>query len=143
MQGIYGNIYQAARKAAGLTQEQAAERLNVSVRSLADYETDKTIPKDDIVCAMIEVYEAKRLGYQHLKTTQVGKMCLPDLDATDLAKSVLRLQKEIGDVDSLNGDIVEIACDGAVGTDEQPRWKSITKEIYEMAGAALAVIFSG
>lgn len=137
-----GNIYKIARKTAGLTQEQAAERLNVSVRSLADYETGKTVPKDDIVCAMVEVYGTKWLGYMHLKATQVGEKYLPELILTDLAKSVLKLQKEIGDVDSLNGDIVEIACDGVVDPGEQPKWKFITKEIDEMAGAALAVIFS-
>lgn len=39
MQADCRNIYQAARKVAGLTQEKAAEMIGISVRSLADYET--------------------------------------------------------------------------------------------------------
>ena len=39
MQNGSSNIYQTARKAAGLTQEAAAERLALSVESLRAYET--------------------------------------------------------------------------------------------------------
>ena len=48
MQDISTNIYQSARKLAGLTRERAAELLNVSVRSLADYEAEARIPPNDI-----------------------------------------------------------------------------------------------
>ncbi|NSW92860.1 MAG: helix-turn-helix transcriptional regulator, partial [Firmicutes bacterium] len=77
MQRTCGNIYQTARKVAGLTQEQAAERLNVSVRSLADYEIGKTVPKDDIVCAMMRSYGTRWLGYQHLHQGNIrdGRSC--------------------------------------------------------------------
>ncbi|WP_199873097.1 helix-turn-helix domain-containing protein [Inediibacterium massiliense] len=36
------------RKNAGFTQEHAAELINVSIRSVDDYEAGKTIPKDDV-----------------------------------------------------------------------------------------------
>lgn len=137
------NIYQIARNNAGMTQEQAAEMLHVSVRSLADYEGGRTIPGDDIVCGMIETYKTEWLGYEHLKqSTEVGKYFLPDIDFTDLAKSVLRLQKEVADVIQVNSDMVEVACDGIVDKHEREKWQIITKEINEMAGAALAVVFS-
>ena len=44
-----GNIYQTARKAAGLTQEAAAERLAVSDTSIRAYESGERLPGDDIV----------------------------------------------------------------------------------------------
>jgi len=143
MRSCCGNVYQVARKSAGLTQDNAAELLHISVRSLGAYENGETIPPDDVVCNMIEVYQARYLGYMHLKqSTEVGRRFLPDLDISDLAKSVLRLQKEVGDLKHINSDMIEIACDGAVEESEKDRWKSITKEINEMAGAALAVSFS-
>ena len=44
MSGECRNIYKAARRAAGFTQERASELLGVSVRSLADYETGQRLP---------------------------------------------------------------------------------------------------
>lgn len=143
MRRYCGNIYQNARKNANLTQEQAAERIPISIRSLVDYETGKTIPNDEIVCRMIEVYGVEWLGYQHLKQSNlVGERYLPDIEFSDLAKSVLRLQKEVGDLDTVSRDMIDIACDGKVCSHEEPRWRNIKKEVYEMAGAAFAVIFS-
>lgn len=139
----YRNIYQLARKNTNLTQEKAAEVIGCSVRSVADYESGRTVPADDIVCRMIEIYNAGWLGYRHLKeSTEIGRKYLPELDLSDLPKSVLRLQKEIGDMNRINSDMIEIACDGVVDKHEEPRWQNVTKEILEMAGAALAVVFS-
>jgi len=136
------NIYKIARQSAGMTQEQAAEMLHVSVRSLADYEGNRTIPGDDIVCGMIETYETEWLGYEHLKcNTKVGQMYLPDIDFTDLAKSVLRLQKEVADVDEINPRMVEVACDGVVHEHEEETWAQVTKEVMEMVSAGLGVVF--
>lgn len=56
MKRCCGNIYKNARRAAGLTQEQAAEQLYISVRSLAEYEAGRTTPPDDVACRMIDVY---------------------------------------------------------------------------------------
>lgn len=38
------NIYQAAREAAGMTQERAAELIGLSVESIRSYETEKKNP---------------------------------------------------------------------------------------------------
>lgn len=137
------NIYKIARKKAGLTREEAAELLHISVRSLADYEAGVTIPKDDIVCEMIEIYDAPWLGYQHLRySSEVGKRYLPDITLTDLARAVLRFQKEVRDIDSIDKDMIDIACDGEINDDELDRWQQVRKEIDEMAGAALAIMFT-
>lgn len=44
MQNDCTNIYQNARKVAGLTQERAAELLGLSPRSLTDYEGGLRLP---------------------------------------------------------------------------------------------------
>lgn len=139
MQGRCGNIYKAARKAAGMTQEQAAELLHISVRSLAEYEAGRTIPPDDVVCRMIEVYKADWLAYKHLKQTEIGNRYLPNIDSTDLAKSVLRLQKEVRDFQVISNEIIDIACQGMIK--EHDKWRSIVEKINGMVGAALSVVF--
>ena len=63
----YRNIYQTARKAAGLTQEAAAEQLAVSVESLRAYETGHRVPPNDVVERMVVCYDKQYLAYQHLK----------------------------------------------------------------------------
>ena len=134
------NIYATARVSAGLSQEQAAALLNVSVRSLADYESGKTVPPDDVVCAMIEHYRSLMLAYHHLKcSTEVGRRYLPEIHESNLAQLVLRLHKEVDDLKLINADMFEIACDGQIEEKESSRWNSVKKEVREIAGAALAL----
>lgn len=143
MKGMCRNIYQAARLNAGFTQLMAAEHLSVSVRSLADYETNRTIPPEDIVCAMVKLYSAKWLVYMHIKqNTLLGRLFLPEVEFSDVAKSVLRLQKEMHDLSKINNSMIEIACDGIVDKQEEQRWDRITKEVDDVAGAAMALVFS-
>ena len=143
MKGRCENIYKIARSYTDLTQEKASELLHISPRSLSDYEANKTIPGDDIVCMMVEAYGTAWLAYEHLKrSTVVGQKYLPSIDFSDLPKSVLRLQKEVRDVEYVNNDMVDIACDGIVEEHENDKWNQVVKEINEMAGAALAVVFS-
>lgn len=52
------NIYQTARIGAGLTQEAAAEQINVSPRSIQKYESGEQSPPPDIVGRMVEAYAA-------------------------------------------------------------------------------------
>jgi len=137
------NIYKSARRNAGMTQEQAAEQLYISVRSLAEYEAGRTIPPDDVVCRMVEVYKAKHLAYLHLKqSTEVGRRFLPELHILDLPRSVLKLQKEVKDVTDINHHMVDVACDGMVEEHEHGIWQSIEKELMEMIGAGLSVVFA-
>ncbi len=143
MKTCCGNIYQIARKTRGYTQEEAAELLHISTRSISDYEVGKTIPPDDIVCGMIELYKCKWLGYKHLQTSNlVGQKYLPEISVTDLPKSVLRLQKEVGDLRHIHDDMIDIACDGVVDHTEKERWRLVTKAIDEVVGAALSVLFT-
>lgn len=142
MNGRYRSIYQLARNNAGLTQEQAAELLHISVRSLADYESGVTVPNGDIVHDMVDIYGAKWLGYEHLRlSTKVGQRCLPEINITDLAQSVLSLQKESTDVENVKPCMIKIASNGRVDDHEVQRWEEVTKEILEMAGAALSVVY--
>lgn len=139
----YRSIYQLARNNAKLTQEQAAELLHISVRSLADYESGATTPNGDIVNDMVDIYDANWLGYEHLRqSSKVGQRCLPAINITDLAQSVLSLQKESIDVENIKPCMIKIASNGRVDDHEVERWEEVTKEILEMAGAALSVVYT-
>jgi transcriptional regulator with XRE-family HTH domain len=129
------NIYQNARRFAGFTQEQASELLFISTRSLAEYEAGRTVPPDDTVCRMIEVYKTEWLGYAYLKqSSEVGRKLLPEIEFTDLPRSVLKLQKEVYDINQFGPEMITMACSGTVS-------EIITKAVMEMVGAGLGVIF--
>ncbi|MDR7856338.1 helix-turn-helix transcriptional regulator [Tissierella sp.] len=137
------NIYQIARNVAGLTQLEASQKLSVSVRALGNYESGITVPHGDVVADMTEVYGTRWLGYEHLRqSTNLGMEILPPISIDDIAKSVLVLQKESSDVEDVKNCMVKIACDGMIEDHETHRWDQVTKEVRELAGAALSVVFS-
>lgn len=143
MQEICRNIYQLGRNHACLTQLEAAGLLNVSIRSLIDYEKGRTVPHGDIVDKMVGVYKTEWLGYEHLRqSTKLGRSILPEINITDIAKSVLVLQKESLDVEDIKSSMIAIACDGKVDKLEEDRWDEVTKKVFGMAGAALSVVYS-
>jgi len=136
------NVYGICRHFAGLTQEEAVDKLHISVRSLADYESGRSVPSDELVCAMIEVYESPELLWVHLKHhTQYGPH-LPNISLDELPTAVLKLQKETTHLINVQPDMVEIACDGVIGADESPMWGKVKSELRDLAGAALAVLFT-
>ncbi len=73
------SYYKTCRETAGIKQEDAAEYLNVSCRSLSDYENGKARVPDDIVDKMSELYRSPLLAWWHLKNNSVLGKYLPDV----------------------------------------------------------------
>jgi len=139
----YRNIYQIARESTGLTQEKAAELIDVSVESIRAYETDRRIPPDKTVIKMIEIYNCQYLAYQHLKTSaEVGQKYMPNIELRDLPSAILRLQKEVTDFIKCRDELVDICCDGIIDAEERPRYDAILKELDQIVEAIMAVKFA-
>lgn len=136
------NIYQNAREKKGVTQEKAAELIEISVESIRAYEGGRRIPPDDIVLRMSDVYGVPYLAYQHLKTAAVGRQLLPDIQLKGLSEAALSAIKELDDCMRCREDLIDIACDGKVTPDEMPRYQQIVKEFEESAGAGMALKFA-
>jgi transcriptional regulator with XRE-family HTH domain len=78
MQATGGNIYQICRKQAEITQESAAEMLYIDVKTLSNYENEKSPVPDEVVARMAEIYGIYSLPFYHLKYySPLGKF-LPD-----------------------------------------------------------------
>lgn len=137
------NIYQRAREAAGLTQERAAELIDVSVESIRAYEGDRRIPPDMVAMSMVEVYGTQHLAYQHLKNSaEVARRYLPDIsEKTDIPSMILRLHKEVNDFLPLRDSLIEITYDGDISDEEMPRFNAIMKELDDIFAAILAIKF--
>jgi transcriptional regulator with XRE-family HTH domain len=136
------NIYKKARKFAGLTIEKAAEKIGVAPRTLAGYEKGEYTPPADIVCNMCKAYRTDWLAYEHLQgSSPLGQRYLPEIDFSSLPTTVLRFQKEMADAHRIIGDMVEVTCDGKIDKHEFEVWDAVTKEVRELVGAGLALMF--
>lgn len=142
MQNGCTNIYQNARKAAGLTQERAAELLGLSLRSLADYEAGLRLPPNDVADRMVTVYNSQLLAVQHLRnSTQFARDLLPDVQAMALPEAVLTLVDAVYSFadDRLDRELIDIARDGVISEDERERFNRVIDKIRDITAAAIAL----
>ena len=143
MQGDCTNIYQSARKIAGLTQERAAELLGLSVRSLADYEAGLRLPPNDVADRMVTVYNSQLLAVQHLRgSTQFARDLLPEVRPMALPEAVLTLIDAVYDFadDRLDRELIDIARDGVISADERERFDHVVEKIRAITAAAIALV---
>lgn len=143
MQTDSRNIYKKARMAAGITQERAAELLDISTRSLADYEAGVRMPSNGLVDSMVTVYNTQILAVQHLRNSaQAARDLIPEVDAMRLPEAVLTLVDAIYDFadDRLDRELIDIARDGVISPDERERFDRVVEKIKAITAASMVVV---
>lgn len=143
MSRTFTELLLQARQRTGWTQEQAAERLGISVRTLAHYEAGR-IPTDEKVARLANVYRAPYLGYTYLaQETETGRAVLPQLLQTEgLASGIMRIRVAMKKADQIYDRLEEIAADNTVSSEEQQEFKQCWQEIEKLVQNAVAVKFS-
>lgn len=140
MPGEYRNIYKTARTAAGLTQEAAAERLDISVESIRAYETGQRIPPNEVVELMVILYNAQHLAFQHLRETNAlyGRI-VPQVDERSLMEAALRIHNRLSHIEKRGSldRLLEIAEDNIIDDAERPEFMAIVAELREVIRGAL------
>ena len=138
----YRNIYKTSRKAAGLTQEAAAERLGISVESLRAYEGGQRIPPNEVVELMVILYNAQHLAYQHLRETNAmyGRV-VPEVPQCSVLEASARLTNRIYAFADSHADrrLMRMAEDNVIDPVERPEFDAILEELQEIVEAALAL----
>lgn len=136
----YRNIYKTSRKAAGLTQESAAERLGISVESLRAYEGGQRIPPNEVVELMVILYNAQHLAYQHLRETNAmyGRV-VPEVPQCSVLEASARLTNRIYAFADSHADrrLMRMAEDNVIDPVERPEFDAILEELQEIVEAAL------
>ena len=134
------NIYKICRKAAGFTQEAAAERLGISVESIRAYETGQRIPSNDVVEGMSILYNDLRLPFKHLRETNAlyGRI-VPQVDERSLMEAALRIHNRLGQIEKRGSldRLMEIAEDNIIDDTERPEFMAIVAELREIVRVAL------
>ena len=140
MPGNDRNCYKIARRAAGLTQEAAAERLGLSVESLRAYETGGRVPPSQVVELMVILYNAQHLAYQHLhETNELYNRIVPALEDRDLIQTAVVLRNRLARLEQRRSldRLLEIAEDDLIDEDERPEFLAIVAELREIVRGAL------
>ena len=136
------NIYKICRKAAGFTQEAAAERLGISVESLRAYESGQRIPPNEVVELMVILYNAQHLAYQHLRETNaLYSRVVPEVPLCSVLEASARLTNRIYAFADSHADrrLMRMAEDNVIDPVERPEFDAILEELQEIVEAALAL----
>ena len=141
MTGNSENLYKLCRTSAGFTQEQAAELLNISTRTLSDYENGRARVPDDIVDAMSREYEAPLLAWHHLKTTSILGKYLPEVvmpqTSGDMVAQISMAEWRLKQVVE---DIQRIMENGRIEEYERPDFRRAIEYVRQINSKLLSVI---
>ena len=122
-----------ARNAAKLSREEAAHRIYIGTRTLADYESGRTVAPPDVVMHMAEVYNEPALPADYCsKVCPIGQVIAHCVERSEFAVTVLRVLKEFADVKGLLDNLTRIASDGRVNPHEVDEFTVILKELVEL-----------
>ena len=136
----YRNIYKTCRKAAGFTQEAAAERLGISVESLRAYETGQRVPPNEVVELMVILYNAQHLAYQHLRETNaLYSSVVPEVEPKTVLEATAKLTNRIFAFAESHADrrLLRIAEDNVIAPAERAEFDSIMEDLQDIVEAAL------
>ena len=123
-----------------MTQEQAAEALNCSVRALARYETGEQRTPDDVAYHMAVLYDSQYLAVQHLRlVSQVAAELLPPVAVRELPVAAIRIINRVRAFAEQHReqDLLDIAEDGVISEAERPLFDQIMTELRDMVQAIL------
>jgi transcriptional regulator with XRE-family HTH domain len=137
------NCYKTCRENAGLTQEEAAQRLFVSIRQLQNYEASTRVP-DEMVEQMVKVYNTPLLAWWHIKNVSPLGKYLPEVvlpsTAGDMAFQTILAQDEI----NLTVDCIKkIMLDGKIDYEEIPDLKNCIRVMNITSGKLLSAAAFG
>ena len=128
----YRNIYKTCRKAAGLTQEAAAERLGISVESVRAYETGQRVPPNEVVELMVILYNAQHLAFQHLRETNgLYSSVVPEIRPKSVLEASVKLDNRFDAFMASNKlrRLLRIAEDNIVDATEKAEFDFIQEEL--------------
>lgn len=138
MPGNGAEIYKTCREAAGLTQEQASEGLNCSVRSLARYESGEQHVPDDIAYQMVVLYDSQLLAVQHLRlVSQVAADLFPPVTERAFVEAAMRIFNRVRRFAERHQGyrLLEIAEDNVISPEEEPLYREIVGELLDIEQA--------
>ena len=140
----YPNLYQRARKTTCLTQEQAAERLDVSETTVKAWEQGTRVPDNETVARMAELYGTPWLALEHLRSAGSTLGVIPEITVQSLPTAAITLINRVLDFAERHRDrqLLRIAEDGVLDAAERPDFDDSCRDLDGSVGAALQVKYT-
>ena len=138
------NIYQAARKESCLTQEQAAERMEVSETTVKAWEQGARVPDNETVARMAELYGTPWLALEHLRSAGSTLGVIPEITVQSPPTAVITLITRVLDFAERHRDrqLLRTAEHCIIDEDERPDFDDICRDLDGIVGAALQVKYT-
>ena len=139
----YGLLLKTVREGRDMTQEQASEKVGVSVDTWYAYEANRRLPPPETVNRICDALEAPWLAMYFLEAHSGSMKVLPNVTARALPTAVLTLLSRVLAFNEKCRirDLVVVAEDGVVDEFEQDLYDEIVEELDGIIEAALAVKF--
>ena len=141
----YESLYARHRKAAGITQERAAELLGVAVRTLQAWERGESTPPNVRVLSMCDIYCSPTLAIEHLRMCDViAYDVLPPVKAVPVAQAVCSLLGSIRKLEDIHAadQLLQIAADGKIDEIERADYDQLLIELEPVVAAVLALKYA-
>lgn len=141
----YDNLYARHRKAAGMTQERAAELLGVAPRTLQAWERGESAVPNLRVLSMCDIYCSPTLAIEHLRFSNViAYDILPAVRAVPVAQAVCQLLGAIRKLEEVHaGDrLLQIAADGQIDEMERADYDALLLDLDPVVSAVLALRYA-
>lgn len=116
MKQDYGLIFKESRESARLTQEQAAELLGKSTKTVSDYECNVTLPPMEVVLKMTRAYQDEFLLFK------LGNPRFAKLKRTKPSQCILGMFDVTNQFNSLAPGLVSVAKDDRIDKQELHIW---------------------
>jgi len=128
-------MYKGARKQAGLSLFDAADRINVSTRALAYYEAKQRAPGPDVVLRMSQEYRRPDLTVRYCRECPIGTVYTYELlDNIDMSlpavimKLIAELREAMSAADALLDLVVNKRSKNDFSSEE---WQKFLKAVHE------------
>ena len=141
----YESMYARYRRAAGMTQEYAAELLGVAPRTLQAWERGESTPPNARVLAMCDIYCSPTLAIEHLRYNSIiAYDVLPPVRAVPVAQGVCQLIGALRKLEEIHAEdrLLDIAADGKVDEIERADFDQLLIELDPVMSAVLALRYA-
>ena len=145
MPGNYTESIKKARTDKGLTQEQAAEAVEVSLESWKAYEYGLRVPPVAVAIQICEALDAPWFALEHLRSIGAPLGVLPEhITVQSLPTAAITLINRVLDFAERHRDrqLLRIAEDGVIDEEERPDFDDICRDLDGIVGAALQVKYT-
>lgn len=124
-----------------MTQEKASELLSISVRALSAYENGETIPSDETVERMVQIYGSNKLGILHLRNrSSLAREWLPEIkDPQSGAGAYMQLDFSKSNIRAMKTRLKHLLKDGEITPDEMEEFRNLQQQAKETAGQLLSI----